>query len=123
MRLRGRAVRGAVRELGTVSVSGRSLMADAQASELANVARDLEALAARVAELAACADAPGAEPEDGGSCKLLKVCEVVKRTGLSRGAVYALARKGQAGAIRTGERSIRFDERGLAEWQRNGGAS
>lgn len=98
-------------------------MADAQPNELAAIARELEALATRVAELAACADAPGAPPADGGPCRLLKVYEVVERTGLPRGAVYALARKGLAGAIRTGERSIRFDERGLDAWLRDGGSS
>ncbi len=48
--------------------------------------------------------------------KLLTAAQVVELTGLPRGRVYQLGREGKAGAVRIGERSVRFSERGLSAW-------
>ncbi len=89
------------------------------AAEIEAALAHLATLAVRVREL----EANGPVPLEVKPGRLLTAAEVQKRTGLTRSAVYKLAREGLAGAIRTGERSIRFDDRGLAEWQRNGEAS
>ena len=54
--------------------------------------------------------------------RLLTAAEVMQRTGLRRGAVYRLGKQGQLGAVRLGERGVRFSERGLDAWLRDGGA-
>ena len=97
-------------------------MSDVRARELAAVARDLAALAARVAELATCADAPGAEPVDGGPRKLLKVCEVVERLSLPKARIYSLAREGRIGGVVRIGRQLRFNPLELEVWIQSGGA-
>ena len=95
-------------------------------NEARALARELSELSARLAEVAARvgelehADS-GAEPADG-AC-LLTCAEVMKRTKLPRGTVYRLAREGGLGAVKVGERGVRFSERGVAEWIRDGGSS
>ena len=94
-------------------------------SEARAIARDLEQLAARLAELARrieALQADGADSIEVAPSRLLSCAEVVERTGLPRGAVYALGRRGEAGAVRTGLRSIRFSEGELTKWLRQGGA-
>ena len=89
------------------------------------LARELEELSERVAEAARRVEAlqaEGADPMESASLRLLTCAEVTERTGLSRGAVYALGRRGEAGAMRISERSIRFSESGLTQWLRQGGA-
>lgn len=62
------------------------------------------------------AAAPAAEGPD----KLLKVDEVVERTGLRRGRVYELAREGRIPTVKVGHQ-VRFPERRLAAWIEEGG--
>ena len=57
--------------------------------------------------------------EDG---RLLNADEVAERLGLPKGRVYELGRRGEAGAVRIGERSIRFSAAGLEAWVREGGS-
>ncbi len=96
------------------------------------LARELSDLAQRLARLTDQVEALEAErvepqPESGAvgveAGRLLTAAEVSERTGLGRGAVYRIARKGGLGAVKFGERGVRFSERGLAEWERQGGAS
>ena len=94
-------------------------------SEAHAIARELEALAIRLADLGdrvQALEAENSEPENGTPCRLLTAREVQERTGLSRARIYALGREGKAGAIKVGERSVRFSERGLQQWQQRGGA-
>ncbi len=87
------------------------------------IAAELESLARRVRKLE---DLKEEEAEtasgNGEAGRLLRVKDVVKILGLSRSQVYRLASEGQLGAIKLGVRGVRFTERGLAEWQRQGGA-
>ena len=46
----------------------------------------------------------------------------MERTSLGHRAVYRLANRGEAGAVRIGERGIRFSERGLRAWLAAGGS-
>ena len=95
-------------------------------SEAAAIKRELEAMAVHLADLADRVGTLATEesgPENGTPARLLTAREVMARTGLPRGRVYALGRQGKAGAVKVGERGIRFSERGLAEWERQGGAS
>ncbi len=95
-------------------------------AEPLTLAAELEAAAAHMADLAVRVREElenGAVQAEAKPGKLLTAAEVHKRTGIPLAAVYKLGREGKAGAIHTGERSVRFDECGLAEWQRNGEAS
>ena len=88
------------------------------------IAAELEVLARRVRALEDLAEEQEAESTSGNgeAGRLLSVKDVVEILGLSRSQVYRLASEGQLGAIRLGERSVRFTQKALAEWQRNGGA-
>jgi excisionase family DNA binding protein len=84
----------------------------------------LEALAARLVEVAARLQEPHeAQADDDPPNRLLTAAEVAERTGLTKGRVYALARQGEAGAVRVGERGVRFSAAGLEAWLRGGGSS
>ena len=94
-------------------------------SEARAIARELAELGSRLADLSRrVEELEGAEvdssPSDGAS--LLSAREVGERTGLSRGTVYRLGRQGELGAVRVGERGVRFSSAGLAAWLRNGAA-
>ena len=93
-------------------------------SEFPTLAAALEAEAERLLELAGQVRALEANGvvTNGEVGRILSAKEVVKLTGLSRSAVYRLAREGQLGAIKLGLRGVGFTERGLAEWQRQGRA-
>ncbi len=89
------------------------------------IAAALEAEAARLLELAGQVrelEANGEERTNGAVGRLLSAVEVSTILGISRSAVYRFAREGQLGAIKVGERGVRFTERALAEWQRQGRA-
>ena len=92
-----------------------------------SLAAALEAEAERLLELAgqvrALEASNGGESGNGGVGRLLSAKDVVKRTGLPLGRVYALGRQGEAGAVRISERAIRFSESGLDAWLRSGGLS
>ena len=92
--------------------------AHAIARELAELGFRLADLSRRVEELE-CAETDSG-PIDGAS--LMSATEVVERTGLSRGTVYRLGRQGELGAVRVGERGVRFSAAGLEAWLRNGGS-
>ena len=88
------------------------------------IARELEELGARLVELSRRVEELSAKADrDPSNGALLSAREVVERTGLSRGQVYALGRRGEAGAVRIGERGVRFSESGLTEWMECGGSS
>ncbi len=93
--------------------------AHAIAHELAELGSRLADLSRLVEELEDAQVDPG--PSDG--ARLLSAREVVERTGLSRGTVYRLGRQGELGAVRVGERGVRFRAAGLDAWLRNGGSS
>ncbi len=80
--------------------------------ELARQARTLEAVVAH-----------GGGTGNGEVGRLLSARDVAERTGLPLARVYALGRQGEAGAVRIGERGIRFSESGLDAWLRSGGWS
>ncbi len=89
------------------------------------IAAELERLARRVRELEDLKEEQEAESTSGNGAEaglLLRVKDVVEILGLSRSQVYRLASDGQLGAVKLGVRSVRFTARGLAEWQRQGGA-
>ena len=95
-------------------------------SEARAIARELAELGSRLSDLSRrVEELEGAEvdssPSDGAS--LLSAREVGERTGLSRGTVYRLGRQGELGAVRVGERGVRFSAAGLDAWLRNGGSS
>ena len=91
-----------------------------------SIAAELRYEAARLTALAELVE--GLEAETNGACvtegeRLLSAEEVVQRTGLPRGRVYALGRRGELGAIRVGERGVRFSDAGLRQWLRQGGSA
>ena len=88
---------------------------EAEAERLLELARQVRTLEAGVAN--------GGETGNGEVGRLLSARDVAKRTGLPLARVYALGRQGEAGAVRTGERAIRFSESGLDAWLRSGGVS
>lgn len=95
--------------------------AGALAAELAAVAVRVAELAAQVGQVVAKTDDHADDLTD--NMRLLTASEVMERTKLSRGAVYRLARQGELGAVRVGERGYRFNERELKAWLAAGGSS
>ena len=93
------------------------------------IARELAEIGARLADLAARvqaldgAKADGGERGNGEAGRLLSAKDVAARTGLSLARIYALGRQGQAGAVKVGERAVRFSEAALDTWVRSGGVS
>lgn len=91
--------------------------------DLRRLAADLEAEATRLQDLARRARELDVETlPDSGAGRLLTANEVSKRTGLTKAQVYALFRRGEAGAVRLGERGVRFSEHGLVAWEGAGGS-
>ncbi len=84
------------------------------------IAAELEVLARRVRELEQEAESTSANGEVN---RLLSARDVAERTGLPLGRVYSLGRRGEAGAVKVGERAVRFSESGLDAWLRSGGLS
>ena len=98
---------------------------DPGVSEASTIARELAELGSRLADLSRRVEKlEGAEVDSGPSAgaSLLSAREVVERTGLSRGTVYRLGRQGELGAVRVGERGVRFSAGGLDAWLRRGGS-
>ncbi len=101
-------------------MSYQAIMSEARA-----IVHDLEELGKRVTAIARRVEALQTEDADSldtTSSRLLTCAQVVERTGLSRGAVYRLAREGGLGVVRAGERGVQFSERGLEQWLRQGGS-
>ncbi len=95
-------------------------------SEAHAIARELAELGSRLADLSRrVEELEGAEDDSSpsGGTSLLSAREVGERTGLSRGTVYRLGRQGELGAVRVGERGVRFSAAELDAWLRNGGSS
>ena len=95
-------------------------------NEARAIARELAELGARLADLTQRVEnitGSGGEPAPSTGTALLSAREVAERTGLSRGAVYRLGRQGELGAVRVGERGVRFSAAGLDAWMRDGGSS
>ncbi len=84
------------------------------------IAAELEVLARRVRELEQEAESTSGNGEVN---RLLSARDVAEQTGLPLGRVYALGRQGKAGAVKVGERAVRFSESGLDAWLRSGGLS
>ncbi len=93
----------------------------------ASLAAELQAVASRLLEVARDLEAREGDPTNGATpadgVRLLTAREACQRTGLGRAAIYRLARAGEAGAVKVGERGVRFCESGLAAWLRQGGCS
>ena len=87
------------------------------AAELEAAVAHLQDLAARVRELE-----NNGTPVDTSPARLLTIDEAVQRTLLPKGRLYALARQGEAGAVRIGVRSVRFNSRALDAWLESGGS-
>ena len=87
---------------------------EVEAERLLSLAREVRTLEATVAN--------GGETGNGEVGRLLTATEVAERTGLPKAVVYRVGRRGEAGAVRIGERGVRFSERGLAQWLAEGGA-
>ena len=81
-----------------------------------SIADSLESTAARLLTLAQHVRAIEDGAVDG--MRLLTAGEVRDLTGLSRGRVYELGREGELGAVKIGQRGIRFSKAQLDAWMR-----
>ena len=93
------------------------------AQEARAIARELAELGTRLSDLAQQFEnlkSSSGELAFSNGTALLSASEVAERTGLSLAVVYRLAREGGLGAVRVGERGVRFSAAGLEAWLAGG---